>query len=75
MADFPSISGGSWTHLGAGSVGHVMQQEAGHPRFLHRFGSNVGGVPVWKKWALAMNGFDHSEIRSAESVNGAKTGP
>lgn len=49
--------------------------EAGHPRFLHRFGSDVGGVPVWKKWALAMNGFDHSEIRSAESVNGAKTGP
>lgn len=51
-------------------------KQAGHSRLSPpRFGSNVGGVRAWKKWALAMHEFDRSEIRSAESVNGAKTGP
>ena len=30
---------------------------------------------IWMKWKLAMCEFDHPEIRSVESVNGAKTGP
>lgn len=55
--------------------GQVTQQQAGQSRLLLRFGSNVGGVCGWKKWTLAMHEFDHSDIRPAESVNGAKTGP
>ena len=57
-------------------AGHVTSpQQAGPPRLFPRTRSNVRGVSAWKRWALAMRGFDRSGIRSAESVNGAKTGP
>lgn len=54
--------------------GHVTRSRQASLGFLS-FGSNVGGVCAWKKWTLEMHEFDHSEIRSVESVNGAKTGP
>ncbi len=74
---FFRVPGGATERTTAPSLrgGHVSQQRRCQSRLLRCFGSDVGGVCAWKKWTLAMHEFDHSEIRSAESVNGAKTGP